>query len=244
MAMVWIVKERYYLGVSVGLSDSRKTLLILGGTSSIARPIIETAILEGYNVYASYRNSEKTWKDDHLTWIYLDTGKLESVEDFLHKVRLENPDRVICLIGALSGLELTQLDRSKFESYILEQLINPSYLIIRIFELLKPNSRMLVMSSRAAKRSFDFSYSIVKSGIESLVLSLRTRNVDNKIDFVRSGLILNSAMYFDMTEEDRIRHTTQSNGNLLGLDGAATAIWEMFNEPWDGNGGLYLGPDY
>jgi len=244
MAKVWKVKERYYLGVRVGSGDSRKTLLVLGGSSSIAKPIIETAILEGYKVYASFRDSKKTWENDHLTWMYLDTGILESVENFLKEFSLKTPDRVICLIGALSGIELTKIDRSKFESYLLEQLINPSYLIIRIFESLKPNSRMLVMSSRAAKRSYDFSYSIVKSGIESLVLSLRTRNGYNNINYIRSGLILNSAMYFVMTEEDRVRHNVQSHGTLLSLDGATAAIWEIFNESWDGNEGLYLGREY
>jgi NAD(P)-dependent dehydrogenase (short-subunit alcohol dehydrogenase family) len=244
MAKVWTIKERYDLGVRVDSGDSRKELLILGGSSSIAKPIIETAIAEGYKVCASFRDSKKTWEHEHLTWIYLDTGKLDSVENFLNEISPETADRVISLIGALSGIELTETDRDKFELYLLEQLINPSYLIIRIFEILDPNSQMLIMSSRAARKSFDFSYSMVKSGLESLVLSLRTRSKYNNVNYVRCGLILNSAMYFEMTEVDRIRHTVQSSGTLLSLDSAASEIWQIFDQPWDEKEGFFLGREY
>jgi NAD(P)-dependent dehydrogenase (short-subunit alcohol dehydrogenase family) len=225
-------------------SDSRKTLLVLGGSSSIAKPIIETAILDGYHVYASFRDFKKTWKDENLTWVYLDTGKIESLDDFLNEINLKTTDRVICLIGALSGIELTNIDVNKFESYLVEQLINLSVLIIRIFESLEPSSRMLIMSSRAAKRSYDFSYAIVKSGVESLVLSLRNRNKFNNINYVRSGLILNSSMYFDMTGGDHLRHITQSNGTLLSLGSAATEIWQIFDKSWADNEGFFLGREY
>jgi hypothetical protein len=100
------------------------------------------------------------------------------------------------------------------------------------------------MSSRAAKRSYDFSYSIVKSGIESLVLSLRTRSNHSDINYVRSGLILNSKMYFDMTEDDRIHHTIQSNNTLLNVESAAAEIWQIFNESWNDNEGFFLGQEY
>jgi hypothetical protein len=40
----------------VDSGDSRKELLILGGRSSIAKPIIETAIAEGYKRTANRKN--------------------------------------------------------------------------------------------------------------------------------------------------------------------------------------------
>jgi hypothetical protein len=47
MAKAWIVNGKYCLGMRVDSGDSRKELLILGGIPSIAKPIIETAIVEG-----------------------------------------------------------------------------------------------------------------------------------------------------------------------------------------------------
>ena len=205
---------------------------------------METAIFEGYKVYASYRDAKKIWHNEELTWVHLDTGNLQSLENFLNEIGPITADRILFLLGALSGIDLNNLDKNKFDSYLLDQLINPSYLIIRMFESLKPSSRMLIMSSRAARRSYDFSYSIVKSGIESLILSLRTRNKFCNLNYLRSGLILNSAMYLEMTEDDRNRHTFQSNNTLLNVNSAATEIWEIFNESWVENEGFFLGQEY
>lgn len=228
----------------VGSSYSRKTLLVLGGTSSIARPIIEMAILEGYKVYASYRDAEKIWQNEELNWVHLDMGNFQSLQNFLNEIGSITADRVIFLLGALSGIDVKSLEKNLFDSYFLDQLINPSYLIIRMFESLNPKSRMLVMSSRAARKSYDFSYSIVKSGLESLILSLRTRNEFYNLNYVRSGLILNSAMYFRMTDDDRNRHSFQSNNSLLNVDSAAIEIWEIFNKSWVENEGFFLGQEY
>ena len=228
----------------MGSGDSRKTLRVLGGTSSIARPVVEIAISNGYRVFATYRDARKIWHNEELTWIPLDSGNSESLENFLDATRSLKIDRVLFLLGALSGIDLTNFEKNNFDSYLVDQLINPSYLIIRLFESLKPRTKMLVMSSRATKRSYDFSYSIVKSGIESLVLSLKTRNESFNINYVRSGLILNSSMYFEMTEEDRTRHVIQSNGTLLSVDSAAIEIWKIFDKSWEENEGFFLGQEY
>ena len=56
MAKAWIVNGKYCLGMRVDSGDSRKELLILGGISSIAKPIIETAIVEGFKRTANRKN--------------------------------------------------------------------------------------------------------------------------------------------------------------------------------------------
>lgn len=78
-------------------------------------------------------------------------------------------------------------------------------------------------------------------GIESLVLSLRTRYDSFNLNYVRSGLILNSSVYFKITKEDRKRHIIQSNGTLLSIDSAALEIWEIFDKSWEENEGFFLG---
>jgi len=47
MAKVWIVTGKYCREMRVDSGDSRKELLILGGSLSIAKLIIETAIVDG-----------------------------------------------------------------------------------------------------------------------------------------------------------------------------------------------------
>jgi hypothetical protein len=56
MAKAWIVNGKYCLGMRVDLGDSRKELLIFGGSPSIAKPIIERAIVEGNKRTANRKN--------------------------------------------------------------------------------------------------------------------------------------------------------------------------------------------
>ena len=60
MEEVWIINERYCLGMRDYLENSNKSLLVLVGTSSIAKPMIESSILEGYKIERTFRGVGKT----------------------------------------------------------------------------------------------------------------------------------------------------------------------------------------
>lgn len=244
MEEVWIIKERYYLGMRDFLGNSNKSLLVLGGTSSIARPVIETAILNGYKVDATFRSLDKTWEAEGLSWHFLDTARVESIWDLGELIDYGSFERILYLIGSLSHIEISESLYEELSEYISTHLTNPIYLLNQVLDKMSESSRFLIMSSRAAKQSHDIPYALIKSGLETFVRSTRSRTKTPNVSYIRSGLILDSKMASVMTQSDVDRHLELSEGNLLNLDSAASRIWTVFSETWQDHTSFSVGQDY
>jgi NAD(P)-dependent dehydrogenase (short-subunit alcohol dehydrogenase family) len=217
---------------------------VLGGTSSIAKPIIETAIFKGYKVDATFRSLDKTWQTEGLSWHFLDIARVESIRDLKELIEYDSFERILYLIGSLSHIEISESDFEELSEYISTHLTNPIYLLNQILDKISENSRLLIMSSRAAKQSHDIPYAVIKCGLETFVRSARSRTKTPNISYIRSGLILDSKMASVMTQSDMNRHLELSEGNLLNVESAASRIWSLFSESWQGHASFSLGQDY
>lgn len=226
------------------LENSNKSLLVLGGTSSIAKPIIERAILEGFKVDATFRNLGKTWQTEGLSWHFLDIARIESIRDLNEVMKYSSFKRILYLIGSLSHIEISESDVEELSEYISTHLTNPIFLLNHVSEEISESSKLLIMSSRAAKKSHDIPYALIKSGLETFIRSMRSRASITNISYIRSGLILDSKMASTMTQSDMDRHLELSAGQLINLESAASRIWDVFAESWQDHESFSLGQDY
>ena len=218
-----------------------RTLLLLGGDSSLAKAFGALARNKGVNVVSTSRRRETSLADGVL---YLDISKIESIEEFLNGLSALRVTTVFCFLGApFKGFK-------SLEQYVSTHLLNTYYLLEKLvlrFTQLETQA-LVYISSRAARfPSRDAPYAVVKGGLTAGVQALsRVAPPGAAIVTVVPGLILESAMSKDMGEELTLEHQIRSGGRLLDLEGFAHELFDIYNRLTpDLNGHVIpLGPHY
>ena len=213
-------------------SQSIKSVLLLGHTSSLANEIIAFARQEGYEIEAT-RRGPVTSRDELTTLKYheLDLEDEESVKKFLSKIRQNRYERVICLIGKTYNSFSGSKELKDVQRYFNIYCSRLFYLIAQICEnnlLEKEISQVTVLSSRAYKyASFDPYYSAVKGATTSFVRSLSAKlGMNRNLVSLSPGLIIGSKMEGEMTKNSLESHLRRSDYLLLSVKEASNEIWK------------------
>lgn len=227
-----------------------KNMLILGATSSLARPFLNIALDEGFGVFATNRNSVSLFENSNLKWLHLDLESQNSINRFLESIANKKFDLIIDFIGENSQLELHNLEIIKLNKYFSAQITNHIFLLLKIQSLINPNGALINMSTRSVKYgSFDIPYAAAKSAIHSTIFSLRNKFLENqKVINIVSGLIENSSMFNQMTLENISNHRQRAVKDLLTPVEFANALIEICKNTKDNEFNNYseiiIGPDY
>jgi NAD(P)-dependent dehydrogenase (short-subunit alcohol dehydrogenase family) len=208
-----------------------KSVLIVGGNSSLASPLIERATQDDFRVLATYKNRTRTVKnlsDDSMFELNLESR--ESIDSLLQSLGGVEFQRIYILIGKLSQQDPYNISYESLTNYFQVYGVNLCYLIDRLTTLLSKDipSFLIFISSRAAiSPSYDVMYSSTKACVTSFVRSRASFLHFNQIAVsVTSGLIIGSNMYREMSNQID-RHLELSGGQLLNVEQFTKELWNL-----------------
>ena len=213
--------------------NEERSILLIGGTSSLSEMICDLALSEGFQVFSTYRDKEKIFLSQEITWVHLDFNDLPSVESALRYLRSTKFSRIIYLIGELSDLQKKQIDLVEIDKYFKRNISIPIYFLKLLLEdkLQGERCTFTYLSSRASQLgSNDYCYGIAKASIENFIKSLSLLNQTNlEMKIIFSGLILESGMQQKMPEVVVNNHLAKSKNELIDKHLASAKIWETAN---------------
>jgi NAD(P)-dependent dehydrogenase (short-subunit alcohol dehydrogenase family) len=220
-------------------------VLVIGGTSSLASPLIKLLTKLKCAVVATSRSgTQNGLLSDVKTWLSLDMSSRVSIEKFLATMGSRRFNLILIFIGAPSK------DKKNSAVYVETYLTNMIFLIQNLLPFLKTNveTALVHVSSRSSLYpSRDVLNSAVKGGLNSALRSM-TRHLprEAKMVSVAPGLILDSTMANNMPAAIRLEHIQRSSKALLDLDGFAEEFLKIIMKMQDIENGsvIELGPNY
>jgi NAD(P)-dependent dehydrogenase (short-subunit alcohol dehydrogenase family) len=231
-----------------------RTIVILGGSSSIGKAIIDKFDTKDNKVISTYFSEDdfvNSSKNDKTFWLDLDSK--ESILEFSEKLISEkiSVDVLVSLAGILPGKNLSEYSFEEIDKVLSINFTGQAKLIKNIIPLLTKKSRILLLSSISAQKgSYDPVYSASKGALLSFVKSLLpSLPIGATINAIAPGLIQDSAMFKDMTSDRQEFHKKQINsGKLLNKEDLAQIIFDLCQDHWnhlngtciDLNGGEYV----
>jgi NAD(P)-dependent dehydrogenase (short-subunit alcohol dehydrogenase family) len=190
-------------------------VLIIGGDSSLAQPLIEARRSFEFSLVSTTRRSE-TKNSEGIEWAYLDISVPSTVTSFLSRFSYRRFDLIAVFVGAPSK------DFSSKSEYIDLHLTRMIGFLDSLIGLLKPDSPsgLGFVSSRAALYpSRDIYYSAVKAGVSAALRSMSLTLPKNQVVFsVAPGLVLGSSMANDMPDDLVGNHWERSGQSLLSVE--------------------------
>ena len=231
-----------------------KTIIILGGSSSIGKSICSKFNTQDNRVISTYFLKNDLLNNPKNTEsIHLNLNDNESIIDFSQKLISEkiSIDILVSLAGILPGKNLLEYSFEEIDEVLSVNFSGQAKLIRNILPLLTNKSKLLLFSSISAQKgSYDPIYSASKGAILSFIKSLLpTIPEGSTINAIAPGLIQDSTMFNDMTKDRQEFHKKQIfSGNLLDKDDLAKIIFDLCQDHWghlngaciDLNGGQYL----
>ena len=231
-----------------------KTIIVLGGSSSIGKSICNEFNTQDNRVISTYFSKKDLLNNSKNTEsICLNLNDNESIIDFSKKLVSEkiSIDILISLAGILPGKNLLEYSFEEIDEVLSVNFSGQAKLIRNILPLLTNKSKLLLFSSISAQKgSFDPIYSASKGAILSFIKSLLPTIPEGAtINAIAPGLIQDSTMFKDMTKDRQEFHKKQIfSGNLLDKDDLAKIIFDLCQDHWghlngaciDLNGGQYL----
>lgn len=229
-----------------------RSILIVGGSSSVGRAIVERFRRDGAKLLCTYRQDPVDFGPG-VRAVALDLTIPESIERFVGEVvpGFGQLDLAVLLPGILAGRDLRSYDEGEIDRIITVNLTGQVKLIRRLLPHLRHGSQILMMSSISAHRgSYDPVYAASKGAILSLVRSLATWLApDIRANAIAPGLIEGSTMYQQFTPERRAVHLSQiPMRRFLQAEDLAEVIRDLAQPHWshlngaciDLNGGQYV----
>ena len=214
--------------------NSAPKLLVIGGTSSLAPQLFELAEKDGFDICATYRDSESVSGHSNINWLHLDLSKRESIDLFFSQIRSLKFVRIVFLVGKTSGFKQRIYSEGELEIYFNTQLIRPIKVIDRLvsfLELEKPSNLLFISSRAALYGSHDWPYGVAKAGIQNFVTSAsKVIEKPKSVLSVASGLIVGSTMQMEMTDEVVNSHKSRARENgldLMTITDFVTQIWNL-----------------
>ncbi len=174
-----------------------KQVLVIGGTASIAKKIVEELEINGYSIHLmTFRQKNKIY--GNYNWVELDLEKQESLKEFISNLPKSFYSKIIINVGNSLGNNYKEIGIEKLDSFFSTYLSHYLYMITKLVESLVEDGHIVSMSSIAANRAIpDIYYSAAKAGVQAAVKSLSSNIGGNKVSYsIAPGLIYDTpAMY-------------------------------------------------
>ena len=176
--------------------NSRKTILIIGGTSDIGNAVARKFACKGFNIQLAGRNIQNVKlisKDIEIryqvqaTFYELDILKFDSFKTFLSNLSIL-PDVVVCATGLLGNQENDEKNIFASKVIMNTNFIGPSLLLGEVAELFKNRGygTIIGISSVAGDRGrgSNYIYGSSKSGFTSFLSGLRNKLSPDGVDVI------------------------------------------------------------
>lgn len=190
-------------------------VLVIGGDSSLAQPLMEARRRFGFSLVSTTRRS-KTKNPEGIEWEYLDISVPSSVSAFLSKFSDRRFDLIAVFVGAPSK---DFSSKSEYIDLYLTRMIGFLDSLICLLKIESPSGLTYISSRAALYPSKDIYYSAVKAGMSAALRSRSLTLPNNQVVFsVAPGLILGSTMAEDMPVELVNNHWERSGQSLLSVE--------------------------
>jgi NAD(P)-dependent dehydrogenase (short-subunit alcohol dehydrogenase family) len=210
--------------VSESQHGSKRNLLILGVTSSLAPSILRSAKARGYNIYGTYRNRINVSPDfeDLVTLHELDISSEASISSFASFIQTAQFDTVVSLIGKTFIDKNIHAKSASVVLYLNSYITNLICLFDKIISSLENTQKkcsFTYVSSRAAiYGSFDPYYAATKSALQAYVTSLSSKYPQITFHLIISGLIEESTMFREMDLVNVENHRSRAENQLAHIN--------------------------
>ena len=195
----------------------KKNILIFGANSFIGKNFIEK-YEDSYTIYPVYKN-------DPQKQLNFDFAGNDGCNAFVSKINFMI-DAIIFFPGINPSMGVDQITEDHFIKMLKVNLITPTLLLQSLKGKLAANAVIIFFSSVAKKKgSYDPSYAAAKSGIVGLMHSLANAYKMQRFNILSLGLIENSPVFNQMTEDFRQSHAARmQNGNFIKVENIASVI--------------------
>jgi NAD(P)-dependent dehydrogenase (short-subunit alcohol dehydrogenase family) len=199
--------------------------LVIGGTASLAVPLLELAGATHTGVCASYRNSIGS-STSEVEWIHLDYGSMDSVNDFVAATETRSWSTIFLLSGLLSADVHDDNPYRRTQEVFLVNAAGPVYLATQLIASLEERAHLVFVSSRSAIRpSFDVNYAASKAALRGAVRSLaRQAGAGQCVYEVVPTSIAGSRMFDALGAEGQKSHLARAGTALPSLQEFAEAL--------------------
>lgn len=182
-----------------------KNAIVIGGTSSISKEIIESLEQNEYDIHiATFKNKEKIYGS--YNWFYLNLDDKKTVYDFLYVLNNKKFDKIILIpSSSASNKDILETDLKELSLFYSNFFCNYIFLIKELYKNLSNNGSMIYISSDAANfPNKDINYSTVKGAIQTFIMSLSTKSIDNQSIFsIAPGLIFDTPAHREHPENNK-----------------------------------------
>jgi len=231
----------------------KKTVVIVGASSSIGYKISKKFVNTGFDVLGTYATENNSLQSAVSKDYHLDLSSDDSIENFSKEVGSTGKkiDILIFLAGILPGKKLAEYEFSEIDNVMSINFNGQAKVLSKMISLLSHQACILMFSSISARRgSYDPVYAASKGALLSFVKSMSSKlPAGVRINALAPGLIEGSSMYEDMNQEIQERHRVQSHSkNLLSMEDLSEMVFDICQSKWshlngacvDLNGGAYV----
>lgn len=203
----------------------KKNILLFGANSYIAKKFVER-YGEEYNFHPVYRKKQ----GQSLSFDFDDISPVEKVENFAQRIDVEI-NAVLFMQGINPSMGVNDITGEHFSTMLKINLITPVFLIRALEKKIAKNSLILFFSSIAKKKgSYDPSYAAAKAGMTGLVQSLANAYPAQRFNIISLGLVEQSPVYNQMSEDFRVKHSSRmQNNSLIKAENIGSVIDMLIN---------------
>jgi len=195
----------------------KKNILIFGANSFIGKDFIEK-YEDSYTIYPVYKHdAQKQFNFDFVA--------NDDCRAFASKINFII-DAIIFFPGINPSMSVDQITEDHYIKMLRVNLITPTLLLQSLKEKLATDAVTIFFSSVAKKKgSYDPSYAAAKSGIIGLMHSLANAYKMQRFNILSLGLVENSPVFNQMTEDFRQSHAARmQNGNFIKAENIVSVI--------------------
>ncbi len=235
------------------MKKNSRNVIIVGASSSIGDAIVKNFYKNGDNIIATFNKNKPDSEYSSVKYKKLDLGSVYSIKAFSESniEELGKIDIIIFLPSILPGKSLDEYDSNLIDEVIKINFTSQVLLFKYLFKSLNKESSVLFMSSISSMRgSYDPIYAASKSAINGFVKSLaKWAAPHSRVNAIAPSLIKNSSMYFEMDEDRREIHISESpTKTLISINHLSDIILELCDPKWSNlngqiiniNGGSYV----
>jgi len=195
----------------------KKNILIFGANSFIGKVFIEK--------YSDYYTIYPVYKHDPQRHLNFDFVSDDDCNAFANKINFII-DAIIFFPGINPSMGVDQITEDHFIKMLKVNLITPTLLLQSLKEKLAADAVTILFSSIAKKKgSYDPSYAAAKAGIIGLMHSLANAYKKQRFNILSLGLVENSPVFNQMTEDFRQSHAARmQNGNFIKVENIISVI--------------------
>jgi NAD(P)-dependent dehydrogenase (short-subunit alcohol dehydrogenase family) len=175
-----------------------KSVLIIGGTSSLAPKIINDLESKGYSIkLITFRQKNKIY--GKYNWAYLNLEDMNSVQETIKAASQDTYEKIIFVSGNSLGNYGKDVPYKALQVFYDAFILRYNFLIKECSKFLSDSGQIVYISSMAANVAIpDANYSAAKAGVQAFVKSLSCQLKPDQSAFsISPGLIYGTKTFYD-----------------------------------------------